>query len=137
MALSNPFPHIVITQADVQNYFSQVLDYLHGSETTISHEINQALCQLYDDIKNQYRGVKLDDEIEELRDYEVSRPIERKICYQVIANVMMNHGSVDESLIYQAKADQIAILDIAFSEDETVTDAEKTGESLSQIRFGR
>ena len=137
MALTNPLSHISITEADVKNYFSQVMDYLHGSETTITHEINQALCQLYDDIKNQYRGIKTDSEIGNLRDYEASKPIERKVCYQVIANVMINHGSVEESAIYQAKADQITIVDIAFSEDETVEDSEKTGESLSQVRFGR
>jgi hypothetical protein len=137
MALSNPFPHIVIEQSDVENYFPRISDYLTNSETDITHEINQALCQLYDDIKNQYRGQKEDDEIEELRDYELSKPIERKICYQVIANVMLNHGSVEDSAIYQAKADQVTLQDLAFSEDEDVADTERTGDSLVQTRFGR
>ena len=137
MALSNPFPHIVIEQSDVENYFPRITDYLNESESSITHEINQALCQLFDDIKNQYRGIKEDDEIEELRDYELSKPIERKICYQVVANVMLNHGSVDDSAIYQAKADQITIQDLAFSEDDVITDTERTGDSLVQHRFGR
>ncbi|MAE83547.1 MAG: hypothetical protein CMB80_12465 [Flammeovirgaceae bacterium] len=138
MALSNPFTNITISESDVQNYFPQITDYLSTGESAgITHEINQALCQLFDDIKDQYRGQKLDDELEELRDYELSKPIERKICYQVIANVMINHGNIDESAIYQAKSDQISINDIAFSEDATVTDAERTGQSLSHVGFGR
>ena len=69
MALSNPFSHIVIVQSDVENYFPRISDYLTSSETDITHEINQALCQLFDDIKNQYRGQKKDDELEELSDF--------------------------------------------------------------------
>ena len=102
MALLNPFTGITIVQGDVENYFPRISDYLSSSETDITHEINQALCQLYDDIKNQYRGQKEDDELVTLRDYEKSKPIERKICYQVVSNVMMNHGSAEDSSIYQA-----------------------------------
>jgi len=137
MALSNPFSHIAIVQSDVENYFPRISDYLTSSETNITHEINQALCQLFDDIKNQYRGQKEDDELEELRDYELSKPIERKVCYQVIANVMMNHGSVEDSGIYQVKSDQVTLQDLAFSEDATISDTERTGDSLVQVRFGR
>lgn len=137
MALSNPFTGITIVQGDVENYFPRISDYLSSSETDITHEINQALCQLFDDIKNQYRGQKEDDELVNLRDYEKSKPIERKICYQVVSNVMMNHGSAEDSSIYQAKADQVTLQDLAFSADATVTDTEKTGDSLSQFRFGR
>ena len=138
MALSNPFTYLSISDSDVTEFHPTISSYLADAEAGgLTHEINQALCQLFDDLKNQYRNVKTDAEIAELREFELSKPIQRKICYQVIANVMFNHNHADQAQLYQSKSDSILLTDLAFSEDATITDAEKTGEPLVQIGFSR
>ncbi len=137
MALTNPFENISIETSDVVEYYPALTDHLEASETDVTHEINQALCQLWDDLKDQFRDVYEDSKIKELRDFEASKPIERKICYQVIANVLLNHGSPEQGAIFQEKANTINITDIAFSEDSTVSDDEKLGVGLKSVQFGR
>ena len=138
MALSNPFEYITISDSDVTDYLPTITSFLADAEAGgLTHEINQALCQLFDDLKNQYRNVKTDAEIAELREFELSKPIQRQICYQVIANVMFNHNHAEQAQLYQSKADSILLTDLAFSEDSTITDSEKTGEPLVQIGFSR
>ena len=138
MALSNPFTYLSISDSDVTDFLPTITSFLADAEAGgLTHEINQALCQLFDDLKNQYRNVKTDAEIAELREFELSKPIQRKICYQVIANVMFNHNHADQAQLYQSKSDSILLTDLAFSEDATITDAEKTGEPLVQIGFSR
>ena len=137
MALSNPLTNITIDEDDVREYFPSIDDYLQEGETAFTHEITQAQCQFWDDLKNQFRYDKTDAELADLRDFELSSPITRKICYQVVANVLMNHGHPDESAIYQERANGIALTDLAFSADATVTDNEKTGEGLRQVSFSK
>ncbi|MBL4896298.1 MAG: hypothetical protein JKY75_05440 [Erythrobacter sp.] len=138
MALANPFTYLTISDSDVTEFLPTITSFLSDEETGgLTHEINQALCQLFDDLKNQYRNIKTDSEIAELREFELSKPIQRKICYQVIANVMFNHNHADQAQLYQSKSDSILLTDLAFSADATITDSEKTGEPLVQIGFSR
>ena len=138
MALTNPFDGITITQSDVLNYYPALSDHLELAEgTDIDNEINQALCQFWDDLKDQFRGIYNDSKLADLRDFEKSKPIERKISYMVVATVLVNHGEPEMGQHFKEKADAVMITDLAFSDDVLVSKDEKEGKGLRQIQFGR
>lgn len=137
MALLNPFHYIQISETDVLAIFPSAKEYLMDTETTITQEITQSLCQIYDELRLHYKGVYTEDEISTLRDHEKSKPIERKVCYLTVANVLLSHGHPEQSALYKAKADALVLSDVAFSVDDVIADTEKTGEVVPNVRFGR